>query len=182
MESALRAQRSRESRRKPERVLLLRRPIGAQIVRKSRIKGNAFWTVNSTAFRFRSNSSSTSPSLISVIGEKRTAARISDDYVQMSAYLLHSLINRGLGLPSAFYHFAFETGSLRGPNRNAPSCLPRASRSAKSKSEVSRNEEFGRLHSEERLAQEQKTPTILDHVANLFREWHLALGVLKSTF
>jgi hypothetical protein len=27
------------------------------------------------------------------------------------------LINRGLGLPSAFYHFAFETGSLPGPEQ-----------------------------------------------------------------
>jgi hypothetical protein len=103
--------------------LLLRRPVGAQIVRKSRIKGNAFWTVNSTAFRFRSKTSSTSSSVISVIGEKRTAARISDDYVQMSAYLLHSLINRGLGLPSAFYHFAFETGSLPGPEQKRAELL-----------------------------------------------------------
>jgi hypothetical protein len=41
-------------------------------------------------------------------------------------------INRALGLPSAFYHFAFETGACRGSNRNVPNCSPRASRSAKS--------------------------------------------------
>jgi len=132
VESALRAQRSRESRRKPERVLL-GRPVGAQIVRKSRIKGNAFWTVNSTAFRFRSKTSSTSPSVISVIGEKRAAARISDDYVHMSAYLLHNLINRALGMPSAFYHFAFETGSLPGLEQKRAESLAKGVRSAKSK-------------------------------------------------
>ena len=36
-------------------------------------------------------------------------------------------INCGLGVPSVFYHFAFEAGSEAARTRSARSCAPRAS-------------------------------------------------------
>ena len=40
-------------------------------------------------------------------------------------------INRGLGVPSGFNHFAFEAGSERGWRKSAPSSAPGASTSAR---------------------------------------------------